>query len=448
MSTNNTCLTACPTIRYFADVNHNCQPCDSTCNTCNGGLATNCLSCNTSTRLFFEASTSTCLTCSDNCTFCNGVSYNCTNCSINTLQIFYLYTNTTDPNTSYCRQNLTSVKTEDSAIVVASEAINIAASVVAIGCIPLILTGGMGTIWNALDILQMMYFYAFLNLNVPENFIRFLLMLKFAQLLLPNIADSLMTNVSVNYNILIPEQPTYEKFTDQNLDANFFRNGAFMVIYICMTFSATIVLQYIEKLYKRITGKDTFKHILMLMKWNFTIRYILTNTAQLAFSASLQLPAVEFDSVFTVISSILAIISMVFLVLFILSSIYIMSLMNFGYSSHHFSEKFNALFDEFNQSKLRKSSIVKHYQSIITLRKISFVSMIELAYYNPKAILICLLLQSILMVVIIYYCKPFQRDAFNSKNIIHEIILISFIIIMLLIDLEVIYDQKSIEDAG
>ena len=566
MSLNKTCMSSCPTAGYYADSSKNCTSCDSTCYTCNGGLEINCLTCNTTKRLFLEASTSRCLTCSDNCTLCNGKSYNCTSCSnsVDNLAIFYLNVNITDPNTSYCRPNLTLitagnlslsslstldfyltfnsslknnaisnlsnlfsiaitnftkddftynisqtsdtlitfhlnplqtidhnilslsiidplqildnyskpvwnvtntlelgyylVNTEDSAYAVLAKTTNIVASAVAVGCIPLILSGGMGAMWNALDILQMIYFYIFLNMNVPQNFMQFLLMFKFAQLPLPNIAESLMTHVSVKYNISIPEQPAFEKFADQNLDAVFLKNGASIIIYILLALFGTIMLQYIEKLFKMVTGKDTLKNILILIKWNFTIRYILTNALQLAFSASLQLTVFEFDDIFTAISSILAIISMGFLILFILWSIYAISLMNTRYNSHYFSETFGALTDgtltdgaltgRLNRSRLRKSSIVKNYTSIIILRKISFVSMIVLTYFYPGVILIFLLIQAVLMAIIIYYNKPFQRDTFNPKNIVHEIMMASLDIILWLIYMGVITGEKSIAIAG
>ena len=96
---NNTCMSACPTTGYYLDSATNCQLCNLTCSTCNGGLGTNCLSCNTTgagtgTYPYFMNSNKTCISAcptgyyadsSKNCQLCNSTCYTCngglaTNC--------------------------------------------------------------------------------------------------------------------------------------------------------------------------------------------------------------------------------------------------------------------------------------------------------------------------------------------------------------------------------
>ncbi|EAR90506.3 zinc finger lsd1 subclass family protein (macronuclear) [Tetrahymena thermophila SB210] len=105
--TSNKCLINCPsnTFPNIQTNNNICQPCDSSCKTCDGPNSNNCLSCNA--PQFFLQSTKTCvLSCNPNqyknisnqtcsscdysCSTCSGPSYtNCLSCSGNT----FLYQN-------------------------------------------------------------------------------------------------------------------------------------------------------------------------------------------------------------------------------------------------------------------------------------------------------------------------------------------------------------------
>ena len=62
MNGNKTCTSACPTNGYYADASYTCQSCDSTCYTCNGTTINNCLTCNiTGTYKYFMNGNKTCM---------------------------------------------------------------------------------------------------------------------------------------------------------------------------------------------------------------------------------------------------------------------------------------------------------------------------------------------------------------------------------------------------
>lgn len=93
-STGGYCLDLCPTIGYVG-VGSTCQPCDSTCRTCNGIAASQCSICQTSYYLYGgycryicpagtypDSVTQTCLPCDTTCSYCfNGTAQSCTSCA-------------------------------------------------------------------------------------------------------------------------------------------------------------------------------------------------------------------------------------------------------------------------------------------------------------------------------------------------------------------------------
>ena len=215
----NTCITTCPA-SYYGNI-HTCMACDSTCLTCIWS-AIQCTSCNTNNSFFLNQKDSICINCSDNCTTCANIETNCLSCPITTNGIsFYLDTNQTDQFSKYCRPNITNESTASPNQTLATTVIACVTIGVAIGAIPLNFMGGLGALWGILDILQMLYYYIFLNMNVPQNFIDFLLLFKFSLLLLPNLGLEILESLALKYNMAIPEESTNKKFEDQNLNALF-----------------------------------------------------------------------------------------------------------------------------------------------------------------------------------------------------------------------------------
>ena len=114
INANKTCNPACPLIGYYPDTNNTCQSCDSTCYTCNGGFATNCLTCYTtgSNKYFMNVNSScnpacppigyytdtsyNCLSCDSTCYTCNGTAAtNCLTCDTTGSNKYYISANKT-----------------------------------------------------------------------------------------------------------------------------------------------------------------------------------------------------------------------------------------------------------------------------------------------------------------------------------------------------------------
>lgn len=94
-STGGYCLGTCPTASGYVKVGTTCQPCDSTCITCNGIDASQCSTCQSSYYLYNgycryicpsgtypDSTTQQCLPCDGTCSYCfNGTAQSCTSCS-------------------------------------------------------------------------------------------------------------------------------------------------------------------------------------------------------------------------------------------------------------------------------------------------------------------------------------------------------------------------------
>jgi proprotein convertase subtilisin/kexin type 5 len=91
-----TCVVNCPSKYYPESISKTCLPCDSSCLTCSGPLATNCISCDkaASQQMFLNLSSGTCgLTCSQNYYSGSGGVYQCNQCDISCLKCSTANTN-------------------------------------------------------------------------------------------------------------------------------------------------------------------------------------------------------------------------------------------------------------------------------------------------------------------------------------------------------------------
>jgi len=103
-STGGYCLSACPTVGYIQNTQNGtttCQPCDTTCNSCNGVGADKCYNCSVGYYLsggycryvcpngtYPNSTTNKCLACDSSCSYCfGGSNSSCTSCAPN----LYLY---------------------------------------------------------------------------------------------------------------------------------------------------------------------------------------------------------------------------------------------------------------------------------------------------------------------------------------------------------------------
>ena len=99
-ATGGYCVTTCPTIGYI-EIGVNCQPCDSTCSSCNGVNANECANCSANyyfhsgycryvcpNATYGNSSTWQCSNCDSTCNYCfGGNSSSCTSCAT----ALYLY---------------------------------------------------------------------------------------------------------------------------------------------------------------------------------------------------------------------------------------------------------------------------------------------------------------------------------------------------------------------
>ena len=246
----------------------------------------------------------------------------------------------------------------------------------------------------------------------------------------------------------MPEERTHQKFEDQNFNALFLTNGAFIGCYIILAILKINFLSYLKKLVNKCSGNLYLKHLVKRLKWNFVIRYVLVSTLQLAFAIALQFTNFIFESILEIISMVLAGLMMIFIIFFACWMIRMTSSRKFKYNKNRFIEKFGSLSDEYDNARSRESFIVRNFTFIMFIRKVSFVSMIVLGYQSCISILIFLLIQSLFMLKLLITELPYDRDAFNIKTIFQEILFSSLNIILMMIEADIISDADRPIIAG
>ena len=513
MNTNKTCISACPTNGYYNQKDSICYACSTNCTTC-VNIATNCLSCpinfyldtnqtdqvskycrlniipsktagtlylnetSPNANLIFNYSLLSANLPNIQALFILGISnftlddFTYTITQLSETNILFAITpiktinhnilTVIIPDTSKILDNESNPISDqvnplelgyydvNSQIEAAQTAATYVALVIVGFSIPLALTGELGALWGLLDILQMLYYYIFLNMNVPQNFINFLLLLKFSQFPLPNLGKMISEKLVLRYNMTMPDENTYTKFEEQNLNAFFLTNGAFIGCYIILAVLKTNLLKYLKRLVKKCSKTLFLKHIVNRIKWSFVIRYILISILQLAFAIALQFTNFSFETSLGITSNVLAGLMLIFIIFFASWMIHITSLKGYRYryNEKKFSEKFGSLTDEYHILRSKESFIVRNFTFIIFIRKITFVSIIVLGYQSCIAILIFLLIQSIFMFKLVITELPYDRETFNSKTIFQELVFSSLNVILMMNETEIIADVNGQVIAG
>ena len=303
----------------------------------------------------------------------------------------------------------------------------------------------MSALWNLLDILQLLFYYLFINVLTPNNFVDFLMLFKIATLPLPNIGQFFLDIVLEKFHFTTPSQTAPEKFENYEITSLFLTNGLFIDIYMIFIFMIIKLFRDIEKFFRRKTKSIFLKNILVIFKWNFLLRFILTSFIQLTFASCLQFYSVDFQTLLGSISTVFAILSMIFCIYLPLWCKFMMRKRFTHYSLQFFSLKYGALSDEY---KNVRNFGIENFPTITLVRKFLFIVAIVLIYYVPALCLCLLSIQSIGMAVLIYRIQPYERESTNSKLIFQEIILLFINTILLMIYESFIESDENRSIAG
>ncbi len=150
--------------------------------------------------------------------------------------------------------------------------------------IPLALTGSMGVFWNLIDVLQILAFILFLNVEFPINISQFFEIFEFANLdFLPNIPVYL--NLEYGW---IPDDffDLYNiapiSFKNRDLSCFFLINGGLFITNIILLTALwgtlcglNSIMKFREPSSSRVGMRALLRLSLESMEWNVYIRYLL-----------------------------------------------------------------------------------------------------------------------------------------------------------------------------
>jgi len=174
-----------------------------------------------------------------------------------------------------------------------------------------------------------------------------------------------------------------------------------------------------------------FNTVVSNLRWNFLIRFIITNYFQLTLASFLQLTNFDTTNALAVTGQVMTIISIIILIMFPVWCIFIVKLRGIKYSNEVFSEKFGTLIDGYEVQTYSK--VNSNYTCILCVRKICFMISIVLLNDYPNVGLVFLMIQSFVLIVLIQWSKPFDRKELNLKNTLEEVAFIVIDFMLLLI---------------
>jgi len=192
----------------------------------------------------------------------------------------------------------------------------------------MIVSDGLGALWGVLDIMQMIYYYVYINATLPIDFQNFLLLFKATLIPLPNIAQIILSQISNKIDVVIPSQKAPYKFDQQDISAFFIINGGgSILLYFLFGLMGTCLFRCFCKFLKRFQSKSSiilFSGTYRMMRWNLSIRYLMVNYLQLSCAVCLQLTNYDTSDSSSIIGQVLNLITLILLLLFLAWAIFMM----------------------------------------------------------------------------------------------------------------------------
>jgi len=314
----------------------------------------------------------------------------------------------------------------------AGAAQTVVTAAVAASVLGLILARGLGLLWALLDVMQMIYYYAYINAILPINFQKFLLLFKIYLIPLPNITTDMLSPLALSFNFAIPDEKAPPNFDQQGISAFFLVNGGGSILaYLLFSLIATYLTTGLNKILKRFTRNEIIKFVYNTfknMKWSFTIRFLMTNSFQLSCAVFLQLTNFETSDALSIVGHVLNLVALSLVVLFPVWAILKIRKRGNQYTKEKFDKRFGSLSDDIKEDG---DNICKVFPAIICVKKMCFIINIALLYNYVNLGLLFLSIQSMLVGLLTYRKQPYERKSFNIGLILQEAILLALDLIIL-----------------
>ena len=296
-----------------------------------------------------------------------------------------------------------------------------------------ILKNPSNSFWGLFNLLKNLYYFIFINMNIPSNFDNFLHFFIFIMFPLPNISELFYDwgDTKLNWGEL-PSQIPPTKFENQNFSTLFLITGFSIEIYLIIALIFTLLVGYINNFMKKKYGYIKFMQSFQEgITWNFATRYILQNIGALSMSVSLQFCTIDFNNYIFLLSYVIAIMTELMILGSPFLIIYsIMKVRNNIIHNHKFISSFKPLFEEYTSEKSR---VAKCFSAVILIREALLPACIVLLYYYPFWNLSALILQSFGISFLVYKYQPYRsrRSHFLMLGEGIVFIIISSVLMML-----------------
>jgi len=277
-------------------------------------------------------------------------------------------------------------------------------------------------------------------MNTPPNFISFLLLFKIPASFMATIGNNLVHFITTWADDPLALERAPPKFDEQGLTPWFMENGISVVIFIIASFAFVYFVEICSVCFKKVTGKTWLFPLVRRLKWNFAIRFVMTNYCYLLCTILLQFTNLDTENALAISSQVLNAASALFVLLFPLWLTYMVNTVRKQYEEQEFGQKYGAITDDVVK---KGAFFCKNFTTVLYVRKILFMGSIVLLYKYTVVNLIFLMLQSIMLALMIYLIQPFERVTFNLKNTLQEVAFISIDMILILINYNVVSQDKA-----
>jgi len=267
-------------------------------------------------------------------------------------------------------------------------------------------------------------------------------MFSMATLPLPNLG-SLGFSIAIEELGLpaLPNQIPPPKFSDEGYNSLFLESGLSTDIYALFDVLIILAVGSINYLLKRINFKyqKSWEMFHQNMKWGFLLRFLLSNYLPLSIACALQYYSIDFSNSFSTSGFALSVFNVVSLIVFT------GFIVNMGRRRDQSilikKDSKNSIGSLYDDLKHNDSPVIKSFNAIICVRKLCFTGSVVLLYYSVFANLVFLLIQSVGMLIIMIWLRPYKRGIINFINGSQEAVLIVINVVLL-----VVYDQDFGDD--
>ena len=304
-----------------------------------------------------------------------------------------------------------------------------------------------GSFWGLFNFVRFLYYFIYINMDIPLNFYNFLHYFHSLMFPLPNMTENIFitSGSKLSWNSL-PDQIPPKKFENENLSSLFFTKGLDFFAYLIITIIFTLFVEWRNNylIKKNMNHRKFWLLFKQEITWNFTLRFILISITPLSLSLFLQFYKIDFTDPISATSITIAIIT----TLLILGGSFFMTRSILKPRGLNQTENFMQSHKPLTEDYVNETSkVAKCFSMVIFWRKILISANVVLLYYYTICNLSLLIFQSLGISALAYKYQPFKKGRMNIL-LIYEGIILSIISCVLIIMYRTQPNEEGREKCG